>query len=402
LKPVLAAWRASLATKTPKGVTSAPSAEPARPPNPLLPRRKRAWTINGDFTALGLGGVGRYGREVTLALDRLVAEGHPLARDLELTLVVPSAPRHPLDLKAIRLEVLAEFCRPRLPQLWVQLQLPRVVKGGLLSFCNLAPIVVRRQIVCIHDLHTRLVPESYSPGFRLVHRMVLPILGRRCRTVTTVSEFTRRHLADHRVAPLHKTVVTYNGHEHALRWSRARAKDHGAPRPFVICLGRAQAYKNTAMAWRIAGELDTLGIDIHVGGDFDSRPLAQQFGSPPNLKLLGQLSDEDLGAELSAATCLLFPSRIEGFGIPAVEAMALGCPVVTSSAACLPEVCGDAALYADPDRPDEWVSAVARLHADPTLRESLRARGLERVKRYSWARIAEQYLELMARMPEEP
>jgi glycosyltransferase involved in cell wall biosynthesis len=132
-------------------------------------------------------------------------------------------------------------------------------------------------------------------------------------------------------------------------------------------------------------------------GDFDPGPLVQEFGSPPNLKILGRLSDEELGAELSAATCLLFPSRIEGFGIPAVEAMALGCPVVTSSAACLPEVCGDAALYADPDRPDDWVTAVALLHRDAALRENLKARGLERVKRYSWRRIAEQYLEMMAR-----
>jgi glycosyltransferase involved in cell wall biosynthesis len=361
---------------------------------------KRPWTINGDFTALGLGGVGRYGREVTLALDRLVAEGHPLARELELTLVVPAVPRHSLDLRAIRLEVLPEFRRPRLPQLWVQVQLPRAVKGGLLSFCNLAPIAITRQIVCIHDLHTRLVPESYSTGFRLVHRMILPILGRRCLTITTVSEFTRRHLADYGVAPLHKTVVTYNGHEHALSWSKGRrSNDLSSPRPFVLCLGRAPKYKNTAIAWKIAAELEKMGIDIHVGGDFDPGPLAQEFGSPPNLKILGRLSDEELGAELSAAICLLFPSRIEGFGIPAVEAMALSCPVVTSSAACLPEVCGDAALYADPDCPEDWVSTVARLHGDSALRESLKACGLERVKRYSWARIAEQYLEMMARVP---
>jgi glycosyltransferase involved in cell wall biosynthesis len=400
LKPVLAAWRANLSARTASVVSLEPAPPAVQAPHSdqSLQSIKRPWTINGDFTALGLGGVGRYGREVTLALDRLVAEGHPLARDLELTLVVPAVPPHPLQLRAIRIKVLPEFRYPRLPQLWVQLQLPRAVRGGLLSFCNLAPIAIKRQIVCIHDLHTRLVPESYSIGFRLVHRMILPILGRRCRTVTTVSEFTRRHLADYRVAPLHKTVVTYNGHEHALNWSsRGRIDDLSSPRPFVLCLGRSQKYKNTAIAWKITAELEKLGIDVHIGGDFDPGPLVQEFGSPPNLKILGRLSDEELGAELSTATCLLFPSRIEGFGIPAVEAMALGCPVVTSSAACLPEVCGDAALYADPDRPDDWVTAVALLQRDAALRENLKARGLERVKRYSWGRIAEQYLEMMAR-----
>lgn len=361
------------------------------------PRRRTDWTINGDFTALGLGGVGRYGREVTLELDRLVSEGHPLARDLMLTLVVPAEPRHPLPLKSIRMRVLPEFRHPRLPQVWVQLQLPRVVRGGLVSFCNLAPVAVSRQIVCIHDLHTRVAPESYPIGFRLAHRVVLPILGRRCRVITTVSEFSRRQLADLGVASLDKTVVTYNGHEHALRWAERRGGARApSTRPYVLCLGRSQKYKNVAVAWKIAGELDALGVDLRIGGDFDPSPFVESFGQPPNVKVLGPLSDEDLAWELSEALCFMFPSKIEGFGIPAVEAMALGCPLVTSSSACLPEICGDAALYAHPERPDEWVRAVASLLASPALRDDLKARGLSHVKRYSWARIAETYLELMA------
>src|SRR5690606_12234940 len=129
--------------------------------------KRRQWTINGDFVALQPMRVARYAREVTLALDRLVAEGHPLARDLDLTVVVPAPARESLPLRATEVEVVPEFRRPRLPQLWVQLQLPGHVRGGLLSFCNLAPVAVSRQIVCIHDLQTRLVPESYGRFFRL-------------------------------------------------------------------------------------------------------------------------------------------------------------------------------------------------------------------------------------------
>ena len=126
-----------------------------------LPREgKRRWTINGDFVALAPTGVARYATEVTAALDRLVEEGHPLTRGLHLDVVAPRPWTGSGAPKALAVRVVPEFARPRLPQFWVQAQLPRHVPGGLVSFCNLAPVMPRRHIVCIHDLHTRLSPRS--------------------------------------------------------------------------------------------------------------------------------------------------------------------------------------------------------------------------------------------------
>jgi glycosyltransferase involved in cell wall biosynthesis len=280
----------------------------------------------------------------------------------------------------------------------VQFQLPRHVSSGLLSFCNLAPVGIRRHIVCIHDLHTLIMPESYPLLFRLAHRVILPILGRRARVITTVSNFVRGQLAEYGVARAEKVVVTYNGSDHAERWSAHRSTATIGPRPYVVCFGRRQKYKNGEIIWRISDRLDEMGIDIYVAGSVDEATLAT-FGSkvPRNVRLLGRISDDDLAKVLSEARCFLFPSRIEGFGLPAVEAMARGCPVVASTSPSLPEVCGDAALYAGPDDADAWVAAVRRLALDPALRERMIVAGYARARTFSWRRIAEIYLELMAR-----
>jgi glycosyltransferase involved in cell wall biosynthesis len=93
--------------------------------------------------------------------------------------------------------------------------------------------------------------------------------------------------------------------------------------------------------------------------------------------------------------CLVFPSKTEGFGLPAVEAMALGCPVVSSNAASLPEVCGEAVLYATPNDTVSWLAAVCKIADEPMLREKLSEAGRERAKAFSWKKGAEKYLELM-------
>ncbi|MFB9983902.1 glycosyltransferase family 4 protein [Mesorhizobium kowhaii] len=359
---------------------------------------RRRWTINGDFTTLRPTGVARYAREVTLALDALISEGHPLGRDLEIDLVVPRPLSEPLRLNAISVRVVPEFNRPRLPQFWVQAQLPWHVPGGLLSFCNLAPVVLRRQIACIHDMHTRLMPSSYARGFRWAHRLILPALGRRAARITTVSQLSRSHLVEFGIAPEENIVVTYNGSDHAKRWDAARsslAVDRG--RQYVLCLGRRdQEYKNMGLLAKLAPLLDAMGLDLWMPGDVDETTVLRYVPEMPgNIVLPGRIGDDDFKKALEGALCFLFPSRIEGFGLPAVEAMASGCPVVASTSPCLPEICGDSALYADPDDVQSWAEAIRLLMLAPDLRQRLVAKGHARASSYSWRWIAWKYLELM-------
>lgn len=361
--------------------------------------KKRIWSINGDFVMLRPTGVARYAREVTLALDTLIAEEHPLAHDLSLTVICPRDPKD-LPLKASAVKIVQEFNKPRMPQFWVQMQLPRHVKqGGLVSLCNLAPVRVKRHIVCIHDLHTYVMPESYGRGFRLAHKVILPRLGRRAHAITTISEHSRDHLLQYRVAPAEKIVIAYNGADHALRWNPDKSKLELGHRAFVLCLGQTQAYKNVGLILKIAERLDAIGLDVYIAGDVREEELPlPEGGLPRNVRLLGRVSDDDLAMLLINALCFLFPSRIEGFGMPAVEAMVLGCPVVASAAPCLPEICGDGALYASPDDPDGWVDAVRRLSVDESFRRKLGEAGRKRALRYTWRSIAEQYLMIMKKI----
>lgn len=357
---------------------------------------KRRWTINGDFLSLRRNGVARYAREVTLQLDALFSEGHPLTRDLDLLLISSRVPDVPL--KRIRNRVVPEYKYPRLPQFWVQMQLPFYVRGGLVSFCNLAPVLCKRHIVCIHDLHTKLMPESYGRLFRMAHYLILPLLGRRAARITTVSELAKEHLASYGVAPKQKIVVTYNGSDHAKRWDRTRSRlKIETNRPFVFCFGRPERYKNAELLVQLAPMLDQIGLDVWVAGDLPASAYETPAGmGRSNVHVLGRISDDDLAQALFNAVCFLFPSRIEGFGLPAVEAMAHGCPVVASTSPCLPEVCGDAALFADPDDVGAWLSAVAVLSKDAALRKQMVEKGFAQAERYSWRSIAELYLVLMA------
>lgn len=362
---------------------------------------RRRWTINGDFTTLRHNGVARYAREVTMALDALISEGHPLGRDLEIDLVIPLPLAEPFPLNSISVRIVPEFNRPRLPQFWVQAQLPWHVPGGLLSFCNLAPVMLRRQIACIHDMHTRLMPSSYARGFRWAHRLLLPALGRRAARITTVSQLARSHLIKFGIAREENIVVTYNGSDHAKRWDARKsslAVDRG--RPYVLCLGRNDLeYKNMELLARLAPVLDGMGLDLWMPGDVDETTILRHVQQlPANIVLLGRIADDDFKKALEGALCFLFPSRIEGFGLPAVEAMASGCPVVASTSPCLPEICEDSALYADPDDVNAWAEAIRRLMTDPSLREGFVTKGHRRAHSYSWRWIAWKYLELMVQV----
>ncbi len=158
-----------------------------------------------------------------------------------------------------------------------------------------------------------------------------------------------------------------------------------------------QWHKSPDLLVRLAPLLDRLGLDLWLAGEADEGMVAQYSETaPPNIRLLGRISDDDFRQALQGAVCFLFPSRMEGFGLPAVEAMACGCPVVCAPAPCLPEICGSAALYASPDDPSAWADQVERLFRDSDLRLAQVRTGLTHAARYSWRRIAEQYLKIMA------
>ena len=358
----------------------------------------RRWTINGRYLTQPVTGVQRHAREITAALDALAGEAHPLTRGLELELAVPRGAAHLPGLRAIQVREVGRWDG----HAWEQLELPRAARGGLISLCNTGPVAARRHIVCMHDVNTRTCPESYSAQFRAIYRGLMPVLGKTAVAITTVSRFSAAELARWRIASADKIAVVPNGHEHVLTWVPKRSPRTAVGGPdTVLMLGSPAPHKNVGMLAGQASRLAAAGLRLAVAGLADGR-VFQGAGlshrETAGIAWLGRITDGELAGLLEDCLCLAFPSRTEGFGLPPLEAMARGCPVVVSDRASLPEICGDAALYASPDDPDAWLAAFLRLHANADLRAELVRRGRSQSRRFSWRASALLYLEALARV----
>jgi glycosyltransferase involved in cell wall biosynthesis len=361
---------------------------------------KREWVINGRFLSQPISGVQRYAREIVKSLDDALRENHPFAEDLSLKLVLPPGANALLGLS--RIEVVDSGRAGG--HLWEQVHLPAVTRRGLISLCNSGPIWHPRQIVCIHDLNTRVVPASYSLPFRTLYRALIPALGRSAILVSTVSNYSANQLSHFRICNREKIRVIPNGSDHALNWKPVRSKkiQAAAGNNTIVVLGSRAPHKNLELMLKIADDLAELGLRLAVVGASNpkvfapkSRVLAAAH-QPGNVVWLGRISDNELAALLADCLCLAFPSLTEGFGLPPIEALARGCPVVVSDRASLPEVCGRAVLYAAPDDPDAWLRQFRRLVSEPDLHATLASGGPPAAARYTWRRSAEMYLSAMA------
>jgi glycosyltransferase involved in cell wall biosynthesis len=348
--------------------------------------------INGRFYGQPLTGVQRYGREIVSELDTILSRGGRRA-----SLVVPTDTQ---DLPPLAAIVPHRFGPVIAGHLWEQGALPFGRNGGvLLNLCNTGPGVVRKQVLCIHDTNVFTEPGSYRLGFRSYYRALQPWLAQRAAAITTVSKASAVAIARQFGLPLGRIAVLPNGHEHALRWRADQARIGAAlgSRPFVLALGSRARHKNLDLLLGLAEALDALGLDLVVTGEGSGIFAGQgrTAGRSDRVRWLGRVSDDDLAWLFSQALCLAFPSWTEGFGLPLLEAMVHGCPVVASDRASMPEVCGSAALLAAPDDPAAWLSHIAALRNAPALRDELRERGFAQARRFSWASSAEGYLDLL-------
>ena len=353
------------------------------------------FAVNGRFLAANATGVQRYALNVVRAMEAALA-----ARGESGLLLAPAAAADP-GLAHLPLRRLG----PLSGHAWEQLTLPARWSGPLVNLGNTAPLARPEQIVCIHDANVFIAPDSYSRAFRALYGALQPAIARRAARVATVSHAAARQIANHLPLRLADIAVLPNGHEHALGWNPAAASTTvmtlidafaAAERPFVLVLGSRARHKNLRLVTDLAPALDELGIDIVVAGGGAGIFAGENMQDRPNVHLLGRVSDDDLACLFDRALCLMFPSLTEGFGLPIVEAMARGCPVIASDCASMPEVCGPAALLAAPDAAAAWVAHVRALAASPMLAGDLAGAGRQWVGRFSWADTAAGYLALAA------
>lgn len=347
--------------------------------------------LNGRFLSRPMTGVDRVATELTMALCQVLADqDHPR----QLRLCLPKTGIHDAGSRPDEIMALQHVASAQSDgYLWEQITLQGVRRQDwLLSLCNMGPALRRNQVVIIHDAQVFTQPQTYSRLFRLAYKTLLPRLSRRARVVVTVSDFSRKELESHGIAPKGKAVVIPNGVDHITRVKTAAdtLTRHGlTENGYFLVIGSLAPHKNLRMLIEATNKRRDMSRPLIVAGGGNARVF--QDASLPGgdgTRFLGRVSDEELKALYGGATALLFPSRTEGFGLPSLEAMACGCPVVATTGGAVPEVCGTAALYADPDRPQEWTNAMDRLSDDAPLRATLSASGRQHASTFTWKRAA--------------
>ncbi|HYC03992.1 MAG TPA: glycosyltransferase family 1 protein [Azospirillaceae bacterium] len=357
---------------------------------------RRTLVINGRFLSQRLTGVQRYARELVGALDAKLAE-RAAAGDVQPAIV--HAPPDAKDLEGLRHIGFKRVGR-HTGHAWEQLDLGPSAKGALLlNLGNTGPLLHPNQIVAIHDAGIYACPESYSKAFRAWYRLQYAVLGRRAKRVLTVSRFSAGELAFHAHIHPGRLAVVPNAADHFA----AQEPDEGAlarfglePGGYIFALGSLSRAKNTAAVAKALALLPGPKPLLVTAGHRDPRIFADAGAAPgEGVKELGPVSDAELKALYGGALCLVFPSLYEGFGLPPLEAMIAGCPVIAARAASLPEVCGQAALYADPHDPQDIARQIARVLSDPDLRRTMAAQGRERARAFGWRQSADALLTIL-------
>ncbi len=351
--------------------------------------------FNGKFFGAGPTGVHKVAEELIAATDALIAG--QAVNGMDCAVVARDGVQVP-PYRHISCVRERPWARKMHKIAWEQFYLPLAGrKGFILNLCNLGPLLHRNSATLIHDAQVYSAPESYSLSFRLWYKFLFFFIGKRHKIIFTVSEYSKRELVHYGVARADKIVVVHNGCDHVLQ---IRPDDRQIAvlgldrRRYVVALANTQKHKNIGVLLKaFAGEpLSDVPLVLFGGAtraDFESLGHAV----PPNVRFTGRITDAELVGLLANAGALAFPSLTEGFGLPPLEAMALGCPVVAAPFGALPEVCGNAALYTDPLSPDAWRLNLLSVLNDEAVRQSLISAGHRQAGGFTWKRAARNLFE---------
>jgi glycosyltransferase involved in cell wall biosynthesis len=292
---------------------------------------------------------------------------------------------------------------------WHQLNLPAILKRENVSvlyspLCEGMLLPICPQIITIYDILPILFPEVY-PRMRYYFQHVIPYLIDKSTAIVTISEATKQDIQKYYNAgdkPIYIAYPSCRKDVFRLKEDKKNSeiKNKYSLDNFVLSVGETRPYKNTRRLIQAFARLNIDSLKLVVVGKI-SKIDPSLIELPKELKIvdrvifMGEIDDEELAVLYRRAKVFVFPSLYEGFGIPPLEAMACGCPVVVSKVASLPEVCGDAAYYVNPYDIDDICVGIDRVINDLDLRQKLVDRGLERVKKFDYVKTVDRLLEII-------
>ncbi len=322
---------------------------------------KREIVVNGRFLSRRLTGVERYGREILSCIGN----------NYRLETTRTNGWRG---------------------HVWEQFILASKVshRSILWSPANTGPLVIRNQALTIHDLSPLEHPEWFRKSFAAWYRLFLPILVQRIQVVFTPSEYVKRKVCSR--FGINNVIVTPNGVDCTHFHPSARQTKYDLPQKYILFLGTLEPRKNLnglLSAWNEikSNFKDTWLMIAGTSGNVFKSP--NLTGDLERVCFLGYVDDEDLPGLYAAAMLFVLPSIEEGFGLPALEAMACGTPVLVSNGGALCEVVGDAGVVFDLSQKDSLSNAMCEYLVNKSLRASMQEKGLERARSFSWQSTAD-------------
>ncbi len=279
---------------------------------------------------------------------------------------------------------------------------------------NISPVVTGAPtVVTVHDIAFERFPDHYPASQTRYLSTLTRISARRATRVIAVSDATRRDLIEFYGIPDQRIAVVDNGIDEFFRVPPAESSEafrcqHGLPGQFLLFVGTLQPRKNLEGLLQayalIARKLDWPLVVIGGAGWLHSpiQRTVRRLGLANRVRFEGYVDAIELPGWYAAATIFTFPSHYEGFGLPVLEAMACGTPVITSTTSSLPEVAGDSAVLVNPSSPTQIAHAILELAENDGRRRELAERGLRRAAGYSWERTARETLDVYRRAARAP
>ncbi len=305
------------------------------------------------------------------------------------------------------------------PYGWTQFRLSHELKKHSIDVLWMPGTVLPRfhpknTVVTAHDIGFHRLPKLYKPRQVHIHEHVMREIAKKAERILTVSEFSGREMAEAYGIDPKKIAITSCGVDHTLYRPirdaaaiEARLRRYQIPKPYFVAVGRLEAKKNITTLVKAftqfkirrgVGDPYRLILIGPKGFGYDAikREIMNSTVKSDILEL-GYITEIDLPYILNSAEALIHPSWYEGFGIPPVQAMACGCSVVSSNAASLPEVCGEAAIYFSPGEQEELTHALDRIASEPGLKSDLRVKGIAQAAKFTWKATAEKTLPVLTR-----
>lgn len=345
------------------------------------------FVVNGRFLTQKPTGIHRYAFEICNWL-------HQLGTDFYVAVPRNINPDYKYSFKTVE-------CGGLNGHLWEQISLPRYLKSQgnplLVSFSGCGPLMYRNQIMTIHDVSHERHPEWFSKNYWRYYSYMMPRIANKAHAVITVSNYSKKEIIDVLGIPANKIFVvncsipTYH--------TNNNIKDNESHEKYILSVSSLDPRKNFKRLIEAFNKISDKNIKLYiVGMQFKA------FNTPDLQNLVtdrvvmpGYVDDNKLNDLYRNALFSIYPSLYEGFGIPPLESMVCGCPVIASRIEAIEEICEDAVLYVDPYDITDMVHQMNRLISDVALQESLKQKGYRQVQKYSWEKSARKVLDIVKR-----